>query len=57
MEIKVGNVYKINNKFYVVTRKISKPYSLVKLHNVNEDEELTMTTPQLVEILEKMEEK
>ena len=55
--IKVGDVYKIDGKFYVVTRKINKPYSLVKIHSVNEDEELIVTTPQLVEILTKMEEK
>ena len=55
MDIKVGNVYKIDGKFFVVTRKINKPYALVKLHCVNEDEEFTMPIPQLVEIL-KMEE-
>ena len=54
MNIKVGDVYKIDGKFYVVTRKINKPYALVKLHSVNEDEEFIMTVPQLVEIL-KME--
>ena len=51
MNIKVGDVYKIDGKFYVVTRKINKPYSLVKLHSVNEDEEWQIPTPQLVEIL------
>ena len=29
MEIKVGDVYEIDGKFYVVTRKVNKPYSLV----------------------------
>ena len=56
MQIKVGDVYKIEGKYYVVTRKISKPYALVKLHSVNEDEEFMIPTPQLVEIL-KAEEK
>ncbi len=51
MQIKVGDVYKIDDKYYVVTRKISKPYPLVKLHSVNEDEEFIMLTPELVEKL------
>ena len=54
MNIKVGDVYKIDGKFYVVTRKINKPYALVKLHSVNEDEEWQISIPELVEIL-KME--
>ncbi len=56
MEIKVGDVYKIDGKFYVVTRKINKPYSLVKLHSVNEDEEHLVPMPVLKNILKKQEE-
>ena len=55
MNIKVGDVYKIDGKFYVVTRKISKPYSLTKLHCVDEDEEHTVPTLQLIKFLENME--
>ena len=57
MNIKVGDVYKIAGKYYVVTRKISKPYSLTKLHCVDEDEEHTVPTLQLIKFLENMEEK
>ena len=56
MNIKVGNVYKIDGEFYVVTRVINKPYSIVKLHSVNEDKERIIPIPQLLKILKEMEE-